>query len=141
MRFETARIWLKMASALVVIAGLVYALAAWPPTAGLAALLNDLAIWPLDGKQSLADPEARLVAGVLGGVMMGWGTMLWLLIDRLYPRDPTTVRTVILIGLAVWFVIDSVASFVAGAPLNTVLNIVFLALFAIPLLRTAPNRA
>ena len=131
---ERVQAWLKAGSALVILAGLAYALAAFPPTAGLAALVDDIAAWPPDGVQAMADAEARQLGGVFGGLMMGWGTMLWLMTTRLYPREPALTRFVILAGLGVWFIVDGAASVVAGAPLNIALNTVFLAIFAVPLL-------
>ncbi len=140
MTVERVQAWLKAGSALVILAGLAYAFAAFQPTAGLAALLDDIAAWPPDGAQAMADGEARLVGGVLGGVMVGWGTMLWLLAAKLYPSQPELTRTIILVGVGAWFVVDSLASFVAGAPLNIVLNIVFAGVFAIPLLMARQTR-
>lgn len=120
---------LKLAAALVVIVGLLIALGAHPATAWPAILLADVTFWPLDGAQSLAAPETRLAYAVLGGVMAGWGATIWLIADRLYARDPATARGLVLAGLAVWFVTDSAASLAAGAPLNLVVNVGFLAVF------------
>lgn len=125
---------LKLAAAFVVLAGIVIAFGAHPATAWPVALLADLTFWPPDGAQSLAAPETRLVYGVCGGVMAGWGVMIWLVADRLYDRDPQTARLLVLAGLAVWFVTDSAASLAAGAPLNLVVNLAFLAIFLVPLM-------
>ena len=136
----STRNWLKMSSLVVILAGFVYAFAAFPPTAGLAAVVTDLTFWPLDGAQTLTGSEARLLSGVLGAVLAGWGVMLFLIADRLYPRDAGLARLAILAGVGTWFVMDTLASVAAGAPLNLVVNVVFAALFAIPLLRAAPFR-
>jgi hypothetical protein len=61
--------------------------------------------------------------------------MIWLVAGRLYPRDPELARTLILASVAAWFVIDSLGSVAAGAPLNAVLNVVFLLVFWLPLRR------
>jgi len=42
------------------------------------------------------------------------------------------VRTVILAGVWVWFVADSLGSLAAGAPLNAQFNVGFLLAFLIP---------
>ena len=136
----TTQAWLKTAALIVVLAGVVFALGAWTPLAGPAAFLTDFTFWPIDGAQALAGAEARLMSGVLGAVMAGWGVMLWLIADRLYPVDPALVRTAILASVGIWFVVDCLASLAAGAPLNLAFNIVFLALFAIPLLRAGKSR-
>ena len=140
MPLVSTRTWLKASALIVILAGLVYALGAVPPLSGLAALSTDFALWPVDGQQTLAGEEARLLCGVLGAVMAGWGVMLWLVADRLYPRDPQLARLMILAGVGTWFVLDSAASLIVGAPLNLVFNIAFLALFTWPLLRPTRTR-
>ena len=140
MSLASTRSWLKASALIVILAGLVYTIGAVPPLSGLAALPTDFALWPVDGQQTLAGEEARLLCGVLGAVMAGWGVMLWLVADRLYLRDPELARLMILMGVGTWFVLDCAASLVVGAPLNLLINVAFLALFVIPLLRGA-NRS
>ena len=96
-------------------------------------LLADVIFWPPDGAQSLVALETRLLAAIGGGVMLGWGATLWLLVRLLFAREPAAVKTIIMTGITVWFVTDSAASILAGAPVNAVLNVVFLLLFALPL--------
>jgi hypothetical protein len=67
--------------------------------------------------------------------------MLWLLSTRLYPREPRLARTIILASVISWFVVDGIGSTLAGAPGNVVLNVVFLALFTVPLWRHNPSSA
>ena len=105
---------LKFGSALVVGFGVVIAMAAYPPTAGIAQFLLDLVIWPVDGVQAISGPEMRLLSAVSGGVMVGWGILLWLVATRLYPKDPGLARTLILVSIGTWFLVDSLASIVAG---------------------------
>ena len=127
---------LKFGSALVVGFGVVIAMAAYPPTAGIARFLLDLVIWPVDGVEAISGPEMRLLSAVSGGVMVGWGILLWLVATRLYPKDPGLARTLILASIGTWFLADSLASIVAGVPLNALLNVSFLVLFSWPLMRT-----
>lgn len=134
MSIETTITWLKAASAFLFLLGLVIALAALPATSGPALLMADGIFWPFDGAQSLAAPETRLLAAIDGGVLAGWGVMIWLVSARLYPREPALARLLILAGIGCWFVVDSAGSIAAGAPLNAVLNIGFVLLFAVPLL-------
>ena len=128
---------LKFGSALVVGFGVVIAMAAYPPTAGIARFLLDLVIWPVDGVQAISGPEMRLLSAVSGGVMVGWGILLWLVATRLYPKDPGLARTLILASIGTWFLVDSLASIVAGASLNALLNVSFLVLFGWPLMRAS----
>ncbi len=134
MQPATTRLWLKAAADIVIVFGLVTALGAWPPTAGILNFFADLLFWPLDGGQALADPQTRLLAAIGGGVMAGWGVTIYLLADRLYLREPALVRSIILAGVFVWFAIDSVGSVVSGAPLNALGNVAFLVMFLVPLM-------
>lgn len=125
--------WLKFASAAVMAFGPIVALGAHPATAWINGLLVDLVFWPFDGSPHPDPAAARLLSAITGGVMLGWGLMLWQVVTRLYPREPTLARSIILPAVAIWYVADSLGSIFAGAPLNAVLNLVFLALFWLPL--------
>lgn len=131
---KTTIIWLEAASLVLIAFGIVIAAAALPALSGPARLLVDIAIWPLDGAQALAGTEARLLCAISGGMLVGWGALMALVAVRLYPRDPALARTMIAVSTVTWFVVDCAASIAAGAPVNAVLNIGFLALFAVPLL-------
>ena len=124
---------LQGAAAAVMVFGLIVAGTAHPATAGITRFLVDLIFWPVDGLQSVDAPETRLLGAVCGGIMAGWGLMIWLVTTRLYPREPALARSIVLGSAAVWFVIDSVGSIVAGAPLNAVFNVGFLLAFWLPL--------
>jgi hypothetical protein len=131
---------LKFAAGLVMIFGVLVALGAHPATAWPVETLADIILWPFDGAQDFAARETRVMSGIGGGVMAGWGVMLWLVAARVYPKDPVTGRLLIVDGIVVWFVIDSAASLAAGAPLNVLFNIGFLAIFLTPLLLPAKRR-
>ena len=62
--------------------------------------------------------------------------------DKLFKREPEISRSIILTSIGTWFVIDSTASVIAGAPLNALLNCSFLFLYFVPLMRmTKPATA
>ncbi|WP_052161566.1 hypothetical protein [Hoeflea sp. BAL378] len=121
--------WVKAASAVVIGVGLALAAAAWPPLSAPVALLADLVVWPLDGAQALAAPETRLFAAIAGGVMVGWGVTLWKVAAHVLPQDLPLARTITLAGLAAWFAVDCAGSVAAGASLNILGNLGFVALF------------
>lgn len=129
MEIATTQTWAKAASMVVIGIGLALALAAWPPLSAPVALLADLVIWPLDGAGTLAAPETRLFAAIAGGVMVGWGVTLWNLASNVLPADLPLARSITMIGLYSWFVVDSLGSIAAGAAVNVVGNIGFVALF------------
>jgi hypothetical protein len=118
--------WLKGVSASVIGFGVLTVLAAYPGSAEPLRFLIDMIFWPLDGAETLSAPATQLISAVGGGVMVGWGLMLWLVSARLYPRDPDLARTIILTSVGAWFIVDSAGSIAAGAPANAVLNTGFL---------------
>jgi hypothetical protein len=126
---------IKAVAALVVGFGVIVAAAVHPASAGVAAFFADLLFWPLDDAPNLESPAARLLAGIGGGVMVGWGVALWLLATRLLPSNPPLATTIVRTSVVSWFVVDSIASIVAGAPLNAALNLAFAAAFLWPLSR------
>ncbi|MCL1598330.1 MAG: hypothetical protein M3094_04040 [Actinomycetia bacterium] len=128
--------WQYLGPWLVIGFGVVIGLAALPATSTPAVLLTDLVFWPIDGAQSLTQ-EARLLSAIVGGVMVGWGVTLVLLTQKVYPREPDLVSTVIRGGVWAWFVVDSIGSIAVGSPVNVVLNIGFLLVFVLPWRRVA----
>lgn len=133
MSFTTRKSWLEGASIILGLVGLVVCISALPALSMPTRLLADIIFWPPDAAQNLTAPETRLLAAIGGGVMLGWGATLWLLVRTLFAREPAAVKTIITTGITIWFVTDSTASILAGAPLNAVLNVAFLLLFLLPL--------
>ena len=133
MSFTTRKLWLETASIILGLVGLVVCMSALPALSMPTRMLADVIFWPPDGTQSLVALETRLLAAIGGGVMLGWGATLWLLVRTLFAREPAVVKTIVMTGITIWFVTDSAASILAGAPVNAVLNVAFLLLFALPL--------
>jgi hypothetical protein len=128
--------WLKAASAVYIGFGIVTALAALPITEAPTLIFAKLIFWKFDESVSLAAPATRLLCAVGGGMLTGWGVMLWLVSTQLYPRDPDHARKIILTSVCSWFAVDSIASVLAGAPLNPFFNLIFLLMFIFPLWRS-----
>ena len=134
---EKTQGWLKIASAVVIGFGIAMAASALPAVSSSTGLLLDLIFWPIDGGQTAEASEVHLLSAICGGILTGWGLLLWQLATRLYPRDPELARSLILSSIVTWFMVDGIASAMAGAPLNAALNIGFLLLFIVPLWRPA----
>lgn len=124
--------WLKIGAASLFGFGLLVAVAAIPALNGPAAWLLDLIYFPLDGAEATGAPADRLLSAIAGGVMAGWGVMLWIVAGEVYPADPVLGRRLVLKSIITWFVIDSSMSVAAGAPLNVVGNLGFLLVFVLP---------
>ena len=123
---------LKGGALVLVLFGVMAAAAAAPALSAPTLLLLDLAFWPLDGAQSLAAPETRLLCAVGGGVLVGWGALLFLVADQVGSTDPALVRKLVLTSIGSWFVVDSLGSIAAGAFMNALFNVGFLLLFFWP---------
>lgn len=123
---------LKAAAAITIGFGLLIAAAALPAAQGPTTFLLDLIYFPVDGAQTLTGDGIRVLSAVAGGVMVGWGVLLWMISVDLYPADPVRGRKLILASIGTWFVVDSTMSVLAGAPLNALFNVSFLVLFFVP---------
>jgi len=126
-------------SLFIVALGLLVALGAHPSTAWPATLLADIVFWPFDDMQRLDSQTAQLLAAIGGGVMVGWGVMLWLVIDRLMPANPALARLLLIESTLAWFLVDSTGSFVAGAIVNVLLNTVLMLAIVLPAWRIEPD--
>lgn len=135
MNQNTTLSWLKFGSALTVFFGILVAAAATPIGAAPTQYLADLIFFPIDGAQDLTAPETRLISAIGGGVMAGWGVLLWMLSTRVFPTDQALAAKLIITSIVTWFVIDSTGSILAGAPLNAAINVSFLLIFCVPLWR------
>lgn len=135
MSTERTIAYLKLASGIVICFGLLGFLGVWPLLAAPIEMLLDLIFWPVDANQSLATAESRLLLAIVSGALVGWGAMMWLIATRLYQTNAELARTIIMTGITLWFLIDSAGSIIAGAPLNVLFNLGFVALFYLPLRR------
>jgi hypothetical protein len=132
MDYNTRIAWLKTGAAVTIGFGILIAAAAIPLLQAPTALLLDLVYLPLDGSPTTGDSAARLLSAISGGVLVGWGLMLWLLATTLYAKEPMLCRKIILTSIISWFVVDSSMSIAAGAFVNAIFNVGFLLVFALP---------
>jgi hypothetical protein len=115
--------------------GVLTALAALPQLAAPTVMLTDILLWPMDGAETGALPEVRLLYAIAGGVLTGWGLMIWQLAGAFMDRAPDLTRQLIRQSVLLWFAVDSTGSVLAGAPWNVPANCIFLAMFLIPMVR------
>jgi hypothetical protein len=140
MSHDFAATWLKLISLFIMLLGLLVAFGAHPATSLPATLLADAVFWPFDGAQSIDAPAARVLAAIGGGVMVGWGLMMWLILDRLLPVDPRLTRLLMIESALAWYIVDSTGSFVSGAGVNVLLNTILLTAIVLPAWRIGPDR-
>jgi hypothetical protein len=126
-------IWLKTASVITIITGVICALASHPSTQGIWLFLFDVLKWPADADPASFNADARAVNAVLGGVMVGWGLLMFFLADQRLMAVAPAVPRLMMIALLAWFAVDSLGSWAAGLRGNIVLNVAFLLMFLPPL--------
>jgi len=109
-------IWFSVVSALLVLAGIIFA-------------FFGLAILPVDRATFLPWESA-----LYGAIMMGWGTTL-LCVGRIaFRRNDLDLKKALLCGLIVWLVVEAAFSVYFRVWFNVGVDIAVLALFSIPLL-------
>ena len=128
-----------------IIFGVVFVTIAFPAFDSFAKALSHLFDWT---GQTTSDPlsrSARWFAAIMSGLSAGFGAFFVFIVAPLLSHNDNEVfRTVKrggLLAAGIWFVVDSTGSVAAGVPSNVVMNCIFLATFAVPLLLVKRNTA
>ena len=74
-----------------------------------------------------------LLHAVLGAVMFGWGVLMLWVVQGPFRRGLKEGWQMLAVSVAAWFIPDTAFSLWSGFWQNAVLNLGFLALFAVPL--------
>ena len=133
MTTRMSSMWLKAASVVTILTGVICALASQSSAGGLWLYLFDVLKWPIDGDPAVFNADTRAVNAVLGGVMVGWGVLMVSLSNERMMTAAPNVPRMMTISLLAWFLVDSVGSWAAGLPGNIALNVAFLVMFLPPL--------
>lgn len=86
-----------------------------------------------EGVGAIATTEAKVGYAIAGGVFAGFMVMLLLITAPAIEQGNKSIIRATIYALLIWFVVDSSASIVGGAPMNAVSNAVFLVLYLLPL--------
>ena len=81
----------------------------------------------------------NLLYGVVGSVILGWGTVLLLMSYRSLKQPSDWIWTSMVISLIIWFISDTLASIMVGSSINVLLNTSLLVLAAPPLIANRKN--
>jgi len=127
--------WLLVVSAGVALFGLLLVLLPDLAQQGFALLIYQES-GHLAGFGADAAAYISLAHAVLGSVMFGWGIALFLLICGLFRQGDRHGWALVMVSVTAWFLPDTAFSLWSGFWPNAVLNIVFMALFVIPLSAT-----
>ncbi len=131
--------WLTVWCGAVALFGLILFTAGWATTDPIARMPFALLGNPLPAEP---DRYLRFTTSLMGAVTFGWASALYAAFRAAWalPSGTGPVWRTITGGIAVWYLIDSVASIANGFALNAVSNTVFVALYLVPLLRSGVLR-
>lgn len=135
-RFLFWRNWLLAVCVIVVAFGLAIALLSWSPLFTIFDSLVSGVFWP----GSAPGPEAKsfmlFAYGMLGATMAGWGITLAYIVVNPFSRKEPWARDAIALGLAVWFIVDTLMTVFTEAYFNVGVNVLLIVLAGVPLLAT-----
>ncbi|MFK7903092.1 MAG: hypothetical protein AB8B49_09660 [Nitratireductor sp.] len=141
MNLKSISFQLKFASSIIIAFGAMCLLAIFVKTQYPLILTADIIFWPPGNPSDvMISKEAILLSTILGGVMIAWGMMFWMITEKLLPKDPALAKSLMLNSALIWFVFDSLGSLFGPAPMNALFNIGFLLPIIIPLLQIRNDR-
>jgi len=117
MNIKLLMVWFSVVSAILVLAGVVFA-------------FFGLDILPVSNKVLLQWESA-----IYGAIMIGWGTTLFLAGRLAFRRNDAELMKILLFGLIVWLVVEAIFSFYLGVFFNVGVDLAVLALFSFPLMK------
>ena len=123
MQSTILRSWVLIVSGIVVLAGLAF-------------VFIDPSIYPVDNSIM-----PRLVQGILGATLMGWGSTMLLVARYAFMNEKPELLRLLLYGFLVWAPVDMVVSVYYQAWFNVALNLAILALAGVPLYFAGKPRA
>lgn len=132
--------WLKWGCLITGAAGLLSFAASVEALSGPWLWLFDLAKWPLDRNPASFSPESMTLNAILGGVLVSWAMILYYVAAGPIAQGNVVLARQMLLSILTWFGIDSVGSYLSHVPGNIILNLVFLALLAVPLWMLSQER-
>ncbi len=132
MTHSTAITWLKTCSMALVVLGALFSWGTIDPLANITLSLIDFIILPMDGAQSFAATETRLLTAITGGLTAGFSIAIYMMTVHVYAENQALGGRIILVTTFTWFVIDGIGSILAGVSFNVIANVTFLIMFALP---------
>ena len=95
----------------------------------------DVVALPFDGLPVYGAPASRLLAAIMGGLLLGWAALIWGLRAWVFDLAPEGVRRSVVLSFVAWFVLDGAGSIASGHASNVLFNVPLLAAGIGPLWR------
>lgn len=137
MTSKTHKFWLKITAMSIILYSILFFLGTINETDKVIQIVLDISSWPLDNAQNYDANSTVFLSALLGGILFGWGILIWFLSSEIYDIAPEQTRKIVLISLLSWFFIDSLGSVFSGNFNNIIANIFLLLLLVGPLWKPA----
>ena len=131
------KLWLKVTATALFSYAFLFALGAIKKFEEPIRFVLDISNFPLDNVENYNAPTTVLLSAIIGGILAGWGIMIWLMSVWFYDKSPEQVRKTVLISTLTWFFVDSIACIVSGNVSNAITNVPLLLMLVGPLWKTA----
>ncbi len=128
--------WLSALGIVFVLFGLYMALFSWSPLFAPFGWLIDGTFWQGQAPAAGTQQFGLWAYGMIGGAMIWMGFMIYYLAKYPFARKEKWSRDCLLLGMAGWFIVDTLMSAYTKAYFNVVFNLLALCLVALPLLMT-----
>ncbi len=137
MTHQAATTWLKISSISLIILGALFSWGTIDPLAHITLSLIDFIVFPMDGAQSFAATETRLLTAITGGLTASFGMAVYMMTVHIYASEQAVGSRMILATTFTWFVVDGIGSVLAGVTFNVFANVTFLIMIALPVILAA----
>ena len=127
------KLWLKITAVSIILYSILFFLGTIQEMNEAVQLVLDISSWPIDKAQNYNENSTVFLSALLGGVLFGWGILIWFLSSKIYDIVPEKTRKIVLFSLLSWFIIDSLGSLFSGNSNNLIANIFLLIVLVGPL--------
>lgn len=122
---------MKLAAWATIGIGVFFAASALPILHPAVHLFLSIVYWPFNDVPSDLSVPTPLLVAISGGLMTGFGGMLWALGHYVSPISELAAARVTQVAAWSWFCTDSTMSVLVGAPVNVGINALFLILMLV----------
>lgn len=128
--------WLFIVGLGITVFGIIMALLSGTPLFELFHRQIDPAFWGTNAVDTTARQFQQWIYGVWGATVAGWGILVTCMAHHPFSRKEKWARDCIVLGLIVWFVLDTSLSAIHGVHFNIAFNASLLILVMLPVIFT-----
>ncbi len=128
--------WLLIVGLIITVFGIAMALLSGTPLFDLFNLQIDPAFWGMNAVDNPVKQFQQWIYGVWGATIAGWGIFATYIARYPFKKKEKWAWNCIVLGLVVWFILDTSLSFFYKVYFNVAFNTALLALVILPLIFT-----